>query len=113
MSDKIEINVKINGKEVPVSNISLETFSKIRDAEKQGEEKNAPVFSKVSNRLIIKMTPRIQKYFEIFLKQVPMGSYGSFEPDGGFVGLFGFGETWEEAKNFYSDETAEPLFEEN
>ena len=35
MSKRIDITVKVNGKEVPLSNISMETIGKIRDVEKE------------------------------------------------------------------------------
>lgn len=35
MSDEIKINVTVNGKEVPLAAISMETIGKIRDAEKE------------------------------------------------------------------------------
>lgn len=35
MSERIEIQVKVNGEEVPLSSISTETFNKIKDAEKE------------------------------------------------------------------------------
>jgi hypothetical protein len=112
MSERIEITVKVNGKVVPLSNISTETFNKIRDAE---SEKDAPVFSKTdkgAGRLIVKMTPCVKKYFEEFAKSIPIGQYCSFEPTG-FFGSYDLGKTWNEARNYYGGETAVPIFEEN
>ena len=109
----IEITVKVNGEAVPLSTISEETFKKMRKAEID-EEENAPVFSIVDHgycygRLVVKMNSKVREYFKKFAKQVPLGHYCSFEPNGNF-GSYDMGETWEEAKSFYSREPR-PLFE--
>ena len=63
----VEINVKVNGKEVPLSTISTETFEKVKSAEKV---KDIPVARLATcrndgaPRLILKMPKDIKKHLD-------------------------------------------------
>ncbi len=110
MSDTVEINVKINGKEVPLNNISLETFSKIQDAE---SEKNTPVFSTGCNKsgvgvLILRLTEEIIDHLETAISNC---SYLAIEEDGTWGWGFNAKDTLEDVKKHYDN--VKPLFEEN
>ncbi len=59
--DKIEITVEVNGKQVPISDLSEETLCKIRNAD---AEQRIPVaqlcrWVKDNDRLVLTMTPSI------------------------------------------------------
>lgn len=107
MSDKM---IDIKGKQISEQTI-VEALKKHCGFEEFDENK-APVFSKVGDRLIVKMTKNVKRFFENFAKTVPIGQYCSFEPSG-FVGCSNLGKTWDEAKNFYKEEAPKPLFKEN
>lgn len=110
MSDNIKITVEINGKQVPLSSLSDETIGKIK---KQELEKKAPVFSKIRNRLIIKLTPKVVQTLRRVVEQLNAGTteencYMSMEPDG-FFGCYNIGTTRECVQRFYR-ETPQPIF---
>jgi len=110
MTANIKITVEINGKQVPLSSISDETLSKIREQEL---EENAPVFSNTSNRLIVKLTPKVVRTLRRVVGQLNSGTtkencYMSIEPDGVF-GCYDLGTTKESVQKFYS-ETPQPIF---
>jgi len=80
MSDTIKIKVEVNGKEVPLSNISMETIGKIRDA----ESKKIPVvriatLDNLNDRLIFKVTESIAnqkgRFVAISIKKGYVGSH--------------------------------------
>lgn len=100
--------IEIRGKQISESTI-VEAL-KAHCGFEEFDESKAPVFSKTGTRLIVKMTNQVKKYFADYSKNVPTGQYCSFEPDG-FFGAINLGKTWNEAKNFYSNnETPKSLF---
>jgi hypothetical protein len=106
MSDKIEINVTVNGKKVPLSSISAEIFNKIQDAEL---EKDVPVFSVANNVLIIKLTEEVKENLQDAMEgKCP---YICLDKDGCWE--WGFSKTaiMEDVKERFK--TAKPLFGDN
>lgn len=114
MADKIEITVKVNGECVPLSALSDETIAKIRGQEDLGAEKNAPVFSKVSDRLIVRVNAGVLHVMQATIDRIAQntikeGCFISFLPSGS-AGSFVMGNTWKEAREFYSGDEPQPIF---
>ncbi len=117
MPDKIEITVKVNGENVPLTTLSDETISKIKEQEIEVTDKNDPVFSMTKGRLIIKLTPEVLSTLRSILNQidnelsfVKEGSFMSLEPRG-TIGTYNLGNTWKKASIFYtSGPPAKALF---
>ncbi len=119
MSEKenqIEITVKLNGESVPLSSVSDETIASIKRGEEQLQEKNAPVFSKIAGRLIVKMTPAVINTIRLTLRELNDGLFGleensfmSFDKTGE-IGSFHLGSTWAKTRKFYQGEDPEPIF---
>ena len=75
MKERIEITVKVNGEVVPLSSLSDEAISNIKQQERQQLEKNVPVFSKLSNRLVVKLTPTVIKTMRELIRQLDSENY--------------------------------------
>ena len=105
MSDKIEINVKVNGVVVPLSDISDETLLKIKSSGAKVKadlaEEVAPIFSVLGERLIIKLDDRLKQS----LRSALSGSlkYISLAQNGA-LGSLNVGNNWKQACAFYGGE---------
>ena len=105
MTDNIKITVEVNGEQVPLSSISNEIISKIKEQEEAQSDKNAPVFSKVRDRLIVKLTSHVIHTMREAIKRLDCGDskegqYMTFNPDG-LYGAYNIGRTWKEARTYY------------
>lgn len=105
MSDKIEINVKVNGVEVPLSDISDETLLKIKSSEAKVKadlvETFAPVFSVQGDRLIIKLNASLRRTLRSALDSDVV--YFSLHANGK-LGSLNVGKDWKRACAFYGGE---------
>jgi len=112
MSDTIKIKVEVNGKSVPLSDISMETIGKIRDAE---SEESAPVFSttkkKGRNILIIKLTEICKDNLRSAING-DSTPYVALGEDGDWDWGFYSGDAFIDVKRHYS-ESIKPLFGES
>ena len=110
MSDKLimgEKTIEIKGKQISEQTI-IEALKKHCSFDDFDESK-APVFSKTDDRLIVKMTDKVQKTFRNAVQFVERNEYFSIEPNG-YYGAYHLGMTWKEAKDSYGVKSAKPLF---
>jgi len=103
--DNVEINVTVNGKSVPLSTISTETFEKIRDAE---EEENTSTFLVADDVLVIRLTDKCRETLNNAMSY--NDSYIGLLKDGDWDWGFCGDETFEDVKKHYGD--IKPLFKE-
>jgi len=91
--------------------VSAETIKAISAAKREAEaEKNAPIFSVLGNRLIVKLTPRLVKTLKEDATEGD-GRYISITSQG-VIGSCNLGRTWAQAKGFYGRGEAKSIFEE-
>lgn len=73
------------------------------------DEDEAPVFSYLNDKLIVKMTPYVKSALNDFLVYTKENEYFSFRVNGK-GGSWRVGKTWAEASTFYKNGIAKSLF---
>ena len=92
---------ELAGTEFEVSEETINNLKVVQEEKRAEEdEENAPVFSVIDERLIVKLTPRLLKTIGDYVGKYGTTKYISFCPNG-FIGTEKMGDTWKKASTFY------------